>query len=388
MSTELRLVGKYTGPDTTIVRKVTGTTQYGADFNHPNQAYMEILNSTNPHATVTVDASKVLAMKGVLAVLTPADFKDSTYRMAGPTMMILPYDKVRYVGEEVAAVVAEDPYIAEEALSQFNVTYTPLKFVLDPIASQQPGAPEIHPGGNIVRAGPTATFVYGDTAKGFAASDQTIEATYTTSTVQHNNIGTHAALVEWRDGRLHVWTSTQYMHGLRNSAGDALGIPYDSVVLHNEMCDGGFGDKSAFGRIYILAAMLSKKIGRPVKFRESKEDELLQGVHRYMSYNYIKMGVKNDGTVQALESKITCDAAAYYSTSSSGIALDVCDLQVPELQDRVLGRLYQYTKRWRVPMRGRSGWDLGYRVAHEQGRRTIGHGPDRIQKEEQHVHPR
>jgi len=328
MSTELRLVGKYTGPDTTIEKKVTGRTQYGDDYNLPNQAYMEILNSTQAHATIAkVDASKALAMKGVLAVITPQDIKDNptwaAWRLAAPTMMILPYDKVRYAGEEVAAVVADDPYVAQEALSQITVTYELLKFVLHPEESIKPGAPEIHPGGNIVRAGPTATFTFGDIAKGFAASDRTIEGRYETTVVQHNNLRSWAALVDWRDGRLHIWHDTQYMFGVRNGTADALGIPRSSVVVYDEMGGGGFGDKNATNRPIILAAILSKKIGRPVKFRESNEDNLLHGVHRYNTVVYLKTGVKNDGTVQALEGRIVSGAAAYYNTASSGVALEI-----------------------------------------------------------------
>jgi CO/xanthine dehydrogenase Mo-binding subunit len=325
MSTQLNVVGKYMGPRLDGAAKIAGQFKFGDDFSLPGQAYMKMLKSPYPHAKITaVDASEALAMKGVLGVITPEDVKDNPYRLAGTTMMILPYDKVRYAGEEVCAVAAEDPHVAEEALSKINVTYDPLPFVLDPEEAMKAGAPEIHTGGNLVRGGPSATFTFGDTAAGMAQADKVIEGRYETVFNQHSNIEPWAGLVNWDtgSGRLDIYTDSQYMHGVRNGTATALGIPISRVAVYNNGGSGGFGDKTGTHRWFILAALLSKKVGRPIKFRLTKEENLLQGIHRYKVIYYIKTGVKNDGTVTAMEETVISDAAAYYYTGGSGAALE------------------------------------------------------------------
>lgn len=321
---EFRLVGKYDGPRITGAKAAAGAIKYGWDFNLPNQLYMRILRSPYAHAKVTaVDASAALAMKGVHGVLTPFDFKDSPVRLAGTTMMILPYDKVRYAGEEVCAVVADDPYIAEEALSKIKVTYEPLPYVLDVEEAIKPDAPQLHEGGNIVRTPTTVSYKVGDTAKGFAEAELTVEFKLKSQTIQHNNIGTYAALVSWeKDGRLHMWTDAQYMHGPRNTLATALGIPQSRICVHAELCGGGFGDKSGAQRCHILAAIFATKTGRPVKFKLTREDNLLQGLHRWTCTTYFKFGLKKDGTVTAFEAKNYSNAGAYYSVWGSGMATE------------------------------------------------------------------
>ncbi|NHV96763.1 MAG: molybdopterin-dependent oxidoreductase [Thaumarchaeota archaeon] len=321
---EFRLVGKYNGPRIMAARQAAGVLKFGWDFNLPNQLYMRILRSPYPHAKVTaVDASAALAIKGVHGVLTPFDFKDSPVRLAGTTMMILPYDKIRMPGEEVCAVVADDPYIAEEALSKIKVTYEPLPYVQDVEAAMKPDAPQLHEGGNIVRTPTTVTYKVGDSAKALAEADLTAEFRFQSQTIQHNNIGTWAALASWeKDGRLHVWTDTQHMHGARNSLASALNIPQSRICVHAELCGGGFGDGKPGVRPPILAAIFSMKTGRPVKYKLTREENLVLGNHRWTCATYFKFGLKKDGTVTAFEAKNYSNAGPYYSVWGSGMATE------------------------------------------------------------------
>jgi len=321
---EFRYVGKWDGPRITAAKILAGALKYGWDYNLPNQLYMRILRSPYAHAKVTaVDASGALAMKGVRDVLTPFDFKESPVRLAGTTKMILPYDKVRHPGEEVCAVVADDPYIAEEALSKIKVTYEPLPYVQDVEEAMKPDAPKLYEGSNIVRTPTTATYKVGDTAKGFAEADLTVEFKLKSQTIQHNNIGTWACLVSWeKDGRLHVWTDVQYMFGIRSGLADALNIPQSRICVHAELCGGGFGDKTGIERHIILAAIFATRTGRPVKYKLTREDNLIVGKHRWTCVSYLKFGLKKDGLVTAFEAKNYSNAGPFYSVSGSGIATE------------------------------------------------------------------
>src|SRR5919206_702787 len=209
--------------------KVTGAAVYTADVELPGMLYTKVLRSPHPHAhLLRVDASKAEAYPGVVAVLTRDDLRDLKLPYFGPIVKdqpVVAVDRVRYVGDVVAAVAAEERDVAEEAVGLIEAEYEPLPAVLDPLSGMQPDAPVLHErritsqgrldtpslrfegGGNVCS-------VYhvedGDLAAGFAEADEVFEDVYSTAKLQHGHIEPHAALAYWEpSGKLVVYSATQ-----------------------------------------------------------------------------------------------------------------------------------------------------------------------------------
>jgi xanthine dehydrogenase molybdenum-binding subunit len=313
------LVGKWKGRRLDSQKKISGQMPYGADWNIPNMAYMKTLHSTIPSGTITsMDASAALAMPGVLGVITTTDVANNPAWkavMLEGLYPLLPYDKIRVGGEEIAAVAAEDPFIAEEACQAIKVTYQPAPFVLHPEYAAKTSAPQVYTGSPNIIGNPTV-YDFGDTTTAMNASGvQIISGRYETQKLQHNNILTQAFTVSYDGtGRVEMWTSSQGPKAMQWSLAQALGVASSRVRVINYACDGGFGDKGgpliAF-RGHILGALLSQKTGRPIHYRYSREDNYVECLHSSKIIAYIDTAVKSDGTITALKATVYNDASAY-----------------------------------------------------------------------------
>jgi CO/xanthine dehydrogenase Mo-binding subunit len=329
MSEEFRLLGKWKGRRLDGIAKLTGQLQLGADWNRPNMAYMRTKLSTIPSGTITaMDASAARAMPGVLAVVTPDDVKNNpewSKIKVGPSPL-LPYDKVRSAGGEViAAVVAENPSIAEEACQKINVTYQASPFVLAPEDAMKDNAPEVWDGTSNLR--PTVTYKFGDVDAAMnEPGTQVISGRYESQFMQHNNVCSYAfTLSADTDGRVEMWTAVQTTKSHQVEMGKALGVSASRVRVYNNSADGGFGDKGdvytySCLRPHILAALLSRQLGRPIHWRATHEENLLMGLHRQKVVFYIDTAVKNDGTVTALKAKVYGTSGSLQTSAASGCA--------------------------------------------------------------------
>ena len=286
--------------------KLTGDAAYAADVRLPGMLIGKILRS--PHAHANVVSIDVPRMEGVHAAVTPFDVPDG--RIA-PDVPILD-TVVRFVGDEVAAVAADDEFIAEQALRLIEVEYAPLPFVTDARAALEPGAPAVHPGGNLV-GGEPIVLSRGSVEEGFAEADVVIEDTFSTPSHSGAALEPRAAVAAWDGDRLTVWKSSRGVHADRLLLSLSLGVPRDSVRVIGQNMGAGYGNKDET-RLSVLAAILARRSGRPVKIEATREEEFIAGRHRHATVTTVRMGVKRDGTVTAVHAATIMDTGAYLSS--------------------------------------------------------------------------
>ena len=314
--------------------KVTGGAQYTADIELPGMVYTKVLRSIYPHANVVrVDASGAERLPGVVAVLTRDDLKGMNPYF-GPVVKdqpVVAIDKVRYVGDIVAAVAAEERDIAEEALDLIEVEYEPLTAVFDPVQAMQPGAPIIHPpraksedrldkSGFHFEANSNVLSVYrvedGDVNAGLKEADEIFEDVYTTPKIQHGHIEPHATTAFWEpSGKLVVYTATQNPSAIRGQLADIFGLPQSKVRVIVPFVGGGYGGK-VHPRLEPLCAALARKARRPVQWVLTREEVFLTA-HCHAAVVKIKTGVKRDGTLVARQVEAIYDTGAYAITGPS-----------------------------------------------------------------------
>ncbi|MTV49188.1 xanthine dehydrogenase molybdenum-binding subunit XdhA [Heliobacillus mobilis] len=290
------------------VAKVKGTAKYVDDHFVPGMLHAKAFRSTIANGWVkSIDVSKAKALPGVVAVITYEDVPAHTFPTAGH-----PYSKdpshqdvadrnlltrrVRYVGDEIAAVIAVDELTAEKARQLIDVEYEEYAPVLTAEAALQPGIPEIHGGtGNVLGRG---GYEVGNMAEAVAESDHTFADEFSTQVVAHcamENYSAYAYMEE--NGRIVVVSSTQIPHICRRIVGQALGIPWGRVRVIKPYIGGGFGGKQDTVVEPLVAFLTTKVHGRPVKMELSREETFISSRVRHPFQFRIETGVKNDGTL-------------------------------------------------------------------------------------------
>jgi CO/xanthine dehydrogenase Mo-binding subunit len=302
--------------------KVTGATRYTVDVQLPGMLWARVLRSQVPHATLKrVDASAARALPGVHAAITAAEIGDRRLGVAIRDMPVLAVDCVRYVGEPIAAVAADTPEIAEQALALIEVEYTEVPTVFDaeeamaetaPLVhtnrSSYVGAPELPPITNLQGYNLIAK---GNVEEGFALADRVFEHTFRTASVHQGYIEPHACVVDIQDdGGVRVWSSCQSPYGLRDALARLLELPRESLVVESTAVGGSFGAKGSLGPEPI-AYFLARASGRPVKFVPSYAEELAAANPRHPSIVTMKTGVSRDGLLVARSARIVMDGGAY-----------------------------------------------------------------------------
>ena len=307
---------------TSVVRrdlevKLTGEARYTADMKLPGMLYGAILRSPHPHADVlSVDAAEALRLPGVRAVVTPFDTPAGSL---APDMGILD-TRVRFVGDEVAAVAADDPDTAKTALELIRVEYAVLRHYMTPEAALSPEAADIHPGGNLA-LGEVMSLERGSVAHGFAQADVVLEDDFEIPTHSAAPLEPRAALALWNedeDTDLTVWKTTRGVHVDRDALAGALGLPSHRVRVVGPFLGAGYGNKDET-RLAGLAAVLSQRAGRPVRLEYSREDEFIAGRVRHAARIHIRAGFKADGSITAIEASALLDTGAYIA-SGAGVA--------------------------------------------------------------------
>ena len=293
-----------------LADKLTGAAQYSADIALPGMLHGVIVRSPHPHADVlSVDVSAALALPGVHAVVTPADVPDA--RLA-PDLLVLD-TRVRFAGDEVAAVAADDLETALSAAALVRVEYNVLPFVTDPVAALEPDAPQIHPHGNLAIPEPLA-LQRGDIDAGFAAADIVLEETYHLPTHSATPLEPRAALASWDGGNLTVWKSTRGVHVDRAVLAEALGLEQANVRVIGPNMGGSYGNKDE-SRMAALAALLSIRSGRPVRIEYSREEEFVAGRTRHGGRINLRIGITRDGDITAIHGDALMDSGAYQATA-------------------------------------------------------------------------
>ncbi|MGD9648734.1 MAG: xanthine dehydrogenase family protein molybdopterin-binding subunit [Pirellulales bacterium] len=318
---------RHDGPD-----KVTGRAVYGADVQLPGLVHGRVLRSPHAHARIkSIDTSAAEKVPGVLAVVTARDLPDLKDKVAnlgeGAVNLahlganVLAHDKALYKGHAVAAVAAVNAHVAEEALGKIRVEYEPLPSVTWVLDAMQPGAPILHadlrtdelgePGAGNTNIATHLHFEQGDPDKAFDQADVVIEREYRTATVHQGYIEPHASTALWNtDGHLTVWTSTQGSFTARQQTAELLQIPISQVTVVPCEIGGGFGGKIP---VYLepVAAILSRKCGRPVKVVMNRADVFEGTGPTPGSFVRVKLGANKDGRLVAGEAYLAYDAGAY-----------------------------------------------------------------------------
>jgi len=289
------------------IEKVTGKAKFTGDLKIPGMLYGRILRSSYPHAGISsIDSSRAEALPGVAAVLTAADIGElDPYYNGRPVIAI---KKVRYVGEPVAAVAAEDQESAEEALSLINVQYEELPAAVGLDAALAKGAPLIHENLKDNICGHEHV-EKGNIEQGFAESDEIFEETFTFPMVYHYAMEPHSVIAEFNDEGIAVWSSAQHPFQVRGDIAKLFGLHPTKVRMVIPFLGGGFGSKS-YTKFEPLVVALARKARRPVRICNSVTESMLT-VRRHGARVRLKTGVKSDGTLMAREAEIHLDTGGY-----------------------------------------------------------------------------
>lgn len=297
--------------------KVTGGERFVPDRGLNGALWMKILRSPHPHARIkSIDTLAAEALPGVRATLTYKDapkkeIKCTIFNWRGP---VLP-DRVRFVGDEVAAVAAESEELAEKALDLIAVEYEKLPAVFDIEEALKPGAPDVIGSGTnkVVTPPEPGTFNssqgWGDVDKGFKEADVSVEYEVTTHSI-YGSIFPPACIAEWNADKLTLVVSHQCPFEIRVGIADTLEIPENRVRVVAPLLAGAFGMLNSAQRFYFLASLLSKKAGKPVIYRMTLEE---YGVYKRRESDilHVKMAGKKDGTITALDYEQVHDNGAY-----------------------------------------------------------------------------
>jgi len=271
--------------------------------------FAAILRCPHAHAVVKdVDTAEAEKMTGVRAVISATAGIDVLWPYTPDVKTKLFDPQCRFEGETVAAVAAETPYQAWDALRAVRVTYDVLPFVSDERKSLDAGAAQVHKEGNKVKAD---KYERGDIRMGFAEADVVLEQTYRNESELHAPSELHGCVAKWDGDALTIWESTQGVFAVQARVAEVLQLPLSKVRVIGHYMGGGFGSKLQADKYTIIAALLAKKTARPVKLFLSREETLLAAGNRPPNTVKIKAGVKKDGTLTALECSGIGSSGAY-----------------------------------------------------------------------------
>lgn len=314
-------IEKITGKDevigTSVIRedavpKVSGRAVYGADLYKPGMLFAKVLLSTHAHALIkSIDTSKAEAMDGVHVVLTARDIPGANvYGIALPDQQVLAEKKVRFYGEPVALVAAEDVYLAEEALRRIHVEYEPLPAVFNPVDALKPEAPRVQPDGNLIFH---TRVRKGDYRRGFDEADAIVEDLFHTHGQDHAPIEPEAGIA-WIDEKdnIVIYSSSQYIYRDRRQVARVLNVPINRIHAIASEMGGGFGRKDDV-TVEIFVALLARATGRPVRLAYTRREAMLTQTHRHPTIVRARAGATREGKLTALEGVIYGDSGPYAS---------------------------------------------------------------------------
>ena len=333
------LIGKDI-PRIDSIDKALGRAKYATDIVLPGMLYARVARSPYPHAKIlSIDTSEAEKLPGVKAVVTGIkDTPRGTLMGILPhskDQVILPYERVRYVGEEVAAVAAVDEDTAEEAVELIKVEYEPLPYVLTAEEAMKEGAPLIHEH----KPGNIAAHYYvdeGNVEEALKNSDYVWEKTFTCDVASHALPEPFTAVASYEaTGKFNVWVQTQCPFQMRQGLHNVMQVPASDIRIHSLAMSGAHGGRSDPSPSAFIACILSHKTGRPVQVRMTREEVEECMRDKASKVWHIKVGFKKDGTITGRDIHTVLECGAYASSA-------VVELWVPLLIDEVLWRAPNY----------------------------------------------
>jgi len=322
--------------------KATGTTEYAADLTTDGVLYLKVVRSPHAHARVLeVDAADALAVSGVEAVLTAKDVPFNRHGRALQDETVLASDRVRMIGDPVAAVVAVSEGRATEAAAKVRVRYEVLPAVFSPREALEPGAPRLHDGGNVLAR---QAIQRGDAEAALARSDVTVEGTFTTPFIEHAYLEPEAALASVDDdGRVVIHTGTGHPHLFRLEVARALGLPEDRVRIVAVALGGHFGGRIDVA-MHCILGVAAWRLRRPVRCVYTREESFASTTKRHAFEIRGRLGAARDGRITGLRLDMTADSGAYASAGKFIITRAAVSGSGPyEIPDVWLGGQAVYT---------------------------------------------
>jgi xanthine dehydrogenase D subunit len=312
------------------VQKTRGEFAYSSDLWAEDMLWGATLRSPHPYARITkIDVSAAVALAGVTAVLTHDDVPHNVYGLEHPDQPVLAADVVRYQGEPIAIVAADHPETARRAVARIRVDYEVLTPLTDADAARRPDAPELHPGGNVVR------HVRIRRGEETPRADVVVSGEYTVGMQDQAFLGPESGLaVPAEDGGVDLYVATQWLHADQRQVAHALGLPDDKVRLHLAGVGGAFGAREDIS-MQVHACLLALRVNRPVKFVYGREESFYGHVHRHPAVLRYEHGATRDGDLVYVRAEIVLDGGAYASTTAAVTAnattLGVGPYQVPNV---------------------------------------------------------
>lgn len=315
--------------------KVTGAAAYAFDFTLPRMLHGKVLRSPLPHARIRkIDTSAALAMPGVICIVTGDDVKplpDKFYGVGLRDQPVIAIDRVRYVGDPVAAIVAVDEATAFRAAEAIVVDYEPLPALMTIDDALAPDAPALFEGltpGIPISVGlgcrsiaePEKNilcefkFGYGDAEASLDASDKVFTDTFAVTRINHFHLEPHVNVAQWSDGRLEMWSCNQDPFVIRTDLARIFGISLHRVRIHTPLVGGGFGGKS-YCKMEPLVALMARKAGAPVRLALSMDESILTLV-KHPGRLTLTTGVDREGNLTARRADILLDGGAYSDASA------------------------------------------------------------------------
>jgi aerobic carbon-monoxide dehydrogenase large subunit len=310
-------------------RLVTGQTTWTDNLVLPGMLHMAFARSPYAHARIaSVDVSAARAMPGVVAAFSGADFADEQGSLpcawpVTPDIVIPPHppmatEEVRYVGEAVAVVIARDRYTAADAVALVDATYEPLEPVLDMRDALNENSPKVHEAGN---KSYEWVFANGDLDAAFAGAPIVIERNYRQQRMIPSAMEPRSVVCSWVADEVTLWSSTQIPHVLRFAIAAFFGIPEQTIRVIAPDVGGGFGSKLQVTAEEILAILVSRRLGRPVKWTESRSEGNMTVHHGRDQWQRIRLAADSDGRIRGLSVDLLADMGAYLMLVTPGVPL-------------------------------------------------------------------
>lgn len=298
------------------MQHATGKTRYVGDIKLPGMLRVKAWRSPVASAVIrAIDVSRAKKVKGVVAVITGADVPVNVF---GGEQPVLADKEIRYPGQEVVAVAAEDLDAAREAVARVEVDLEERPPVFDPLKAMEPGSPLVRPDGNRMKFGDRDHLQIrkGDVEQGLAQADHIVENYFRTAAQEHSPIETQSCIAHTDAmGRTHIYTVTQAVFFNQGTIAAILGKPQSAVHMIGGILGGGFGSKNDPHADHICAVLSLYTGGRPVKWIWTREEEFVASTHRAATHIWFKDGVARDGRILARKVKMVRDGGAYPSTN-------------------------------------------------------------------------
>lgn len=336
---------KYIGKDilkVDVQDKVTGKALYPDDIYFKDMLYLKIKRATHPHAYLRkLDLSKAEKLPGVVRIITAADIpqvKNFGLIIKDQPVLVGIGQKMRYMGDALAIVIAESKEVASKAVKLIEVEVEELEVISDPLRAMDKDAPLIHKDGNILA---THYLEKGDIKKGFAEADLIVEKEYRTSFLDHVPLQVEAGvgIYDQKNEVIKLWVATQWLHDTQADVAQSLGLPKEKIRIIQPAIGGAFGKKEDIS-VHIHLALAAIETKRPVKLIYTREESMITQSKRHPFIIRAKTGVTKEGYLTAWQAEVIGDTGAYASSGPAVVHKGMYHCTGPYNVDNVKGVAY------------------------------------------------